>query len=77
MQWLHNILALAPCGLPQGDHFAHVPMLLQWLPARVHFTNLKCHVGFDLPTRLCVCHINEIETVSMLEPWLAGRQPKG
>ena len=61
----------------QGGHFAHVTALLQWLPVRVHFTNLECYGGFDLPARLCVCHINEIETVSILEPWLAGRQAKG
>ena len=57
-------------------HFAHVTALLQW-PMRVHFTHLERYGGSDLPTRLCICHVNEIETVSMLEPWLAGRQPKG
>ena len=41
MRWLHNILALAPCGKPQAAHFAHLVDLLLWQPERVHFTHLE------------------------------------
>ena len=41
MRLLRNILALAPCGKPQGTHFAHVTALLQWLPGRLNFTGLE------------------------------------
>lgn len=44
MRSLHNILALAPCGKPQADHFAHLVELLRWQPERVNFTNLE-HCG--------------------------------
>lgn len=45
MQWLCNILALKSCGKPQAAYMAHVTALLQWLPARVNFTNLECYGG--------------------------------
>ncbi len=45
MRLLRNILALAPCGKPQADHFAHVVGMLQWLPGRLHFTNLEHYGG--------------------------------
>ena len=38
---LSNILALALCDLPQASHFAHVTVLLPWLPGRVNFTILE------------------------------------
>ena len=45
MRLLRNILALAPCGKPQADHFAHVVGMLQWLPGRLNFTNLEHYGG--------------------------------
>ncbi|MCY4521114.1 MAG: transposase [Caldilineaceae bacterium] len=45
MRWLRTILALMPCGKPQAAHFAHVTELLQWLPGRVHFTDLARYGG--------------------------------
>ena len=41
MRLLRNILALAPCGKPQADYFAHMVELLQWQPECVHLTNLE------------------------------------
>ncbi len=41
MRLLRNAFALTPCGKPQAAHFAHVTELLQWLPGRAHFTDLK------------------------------------
>ena len=50
MRWLHNILALAPCGKPQAAHFAHLVDLLLWQPERVHFTNLERGGGWSART---------------------------
>ena len=50
MRLLRNILALAPCGKPQGSHFAHVTGLLQWLPGHLNFTNLEHYGGHSART---------------------------
>jgi len=42
---LRTILALLPCGKPQAAHFVHLVELLQWLPGRVHFTDLARYGG--------------------------------
>ncbi len=39
-----------PCGKPQAVHFAHMMELLQWLPTRVNFTNLKHYDGWSVRT---------------------------
>ena len=50
MRLLHNILPSAPCGKPQGAHFAHLVELLQWQPERVNFTNLEHCDGWSART---------------------------
>ena len=45
MRLLRTILALLPCGKPQAAHFVHLVELLQWLPGRVHFTDLARYGG--------------------------------